>query len=171
MTSPTRFWARSTPYVAVIAPKTGWGALVAVAFLLLALTPVAVAGAQVPTTPTTGAPPTTVTPPTEPPTTQPPATTAPPTSAPAPSTTRRPTTTIPRSTTTPEQLPTLPPVTTAPPAPGASAVVTTTPPIGTEQDASVSPWFPALSIAGFVVVAILFATQWFLTRKPGRGSL
>lgn len=117
--------------------------------------------------PQTTVPPTTVAPPetTAPPTTAAPATTV------APSTTRRPTTTIPRSTTTPDQLPTLPPATTAAPVPGATLAPSDTTQPPTPQDASISPWFPALSAAGFVTAILLVVTQWFLTRRPGRPTL
>ncbi|MBW3556614.1 MAG: hypothetical protein KY454_06720 [Actinobacteria bacterium] len=48
---------------------------------------------------------------------------------------------------------------------------TTVPPPPLGGDARVSPLFPALSIAGFVIALALLGTQWLLTRPgqpPGR---
>jgi hypothetical protein len=120
--------------------------------------------------PATTAPPETTAPPA---TTTPPTTAAPDTTAPATTgvpTTKRTTTTIPPTTTTPDQLPTLPTEATVPPAPGATTVETTDL-TAVELDASVSPIFPALSIAGFITALLIVATQWFLTRRPGRATL
>jgi len=140
--------------------------------VLFTLAPQAAAQETTVLPPQTTAPPETTAPPR---TTAPPQTTATPTSAPAqttvaPSTTRRTTTTIPPSTTSPEQLPTLPPAETAPPAPGATTVDTTDV-TAIELDSRVSPIFPALSIGGFVTALLIVATQWFLTRRPGRATL